>query len=325
MSLNLRSIMCVPLRSKSGILGLLYVDTNRPEQSYTREDMLLSTAVGNTAGLALENARMHLQMIEKERTDQEIEHAWTIQEGFLVKEWPQDDPRFKVYGETRPAKTVGGDFYDFVVPDKDRVGLLIGDVSGKGVPAALTMAQIIAGFRLRVRETESPATVLSEINADLFKRSRFGMFCTMCFITVDLKTGVLRCANAGHHPGLCVSKGGIRQLGEPSGPPTGILADSPWVDVEDVLAPGETVVLYTDGIVEARGMHTHRDTARTSDEFGFRNLSRVAQGFSKESPKDMIGGVIMSVQEYTAPASPHDDCTMIALCYTGQGQGPSPA
>lgn len=109
--------------------------------------MLLSTAVGNSAGLALENARMHVQIVEKNRTDSEIQHAWQIQQGFLINEWPEDDARFKVYGDTRPAKTVGGDFYDFVQPDDAHVGLLIGDVSGKGVPAALTMAQLLTEFR----------------------------------------------------------------------------------------------------------------------------------------------------------------------------------
>ncbi len=314
-SLNLRSIMCVPLKGKQGIPGLLYFDTNQPGQMYSREDMLLATAVGNSAGLALENARMCQQIIEKERVDQEIRHAWTIQEGFLVRDWPQDDSRFRVYGETRPAKIVGGDFYDFVRPERNRVGVLIGDVSGKGVPAALTMAQILAEFRLCVRESDSPAKVLAMLNAAMVNRSTFGTFCTICYLTMDLNTGTVRCANAGHHPPVRVSHTDIQEFGPASGPPIGVTPDAAWTDCETVLEPGETVLLYTDGIVEARGMHTRRDTARTSDEFGVRNLCRVAQGFSSESPKEMINGVMLSVQEYTAPAAPHDDCTMIAISY----------
>jgi serine phosphatase RsbU (regulator of sigma subunit)/pSer/pThr/pTyr-binding forkhead associated (FHA) protein/uncharacterized C2H2 Zn-finger protein len=317
MSLDLRSIMCVPLRGKYGILGLLYVDSDRPEHAYSREDMLLTTAVGNSAGLALENARMYQQIIEKERVDQEIQHAWTIQEGFLVKEWPEDDDRFTVYGETRPAKTVGGDFYDFVLPARDSVGLLIGDVSGKGVPAALTMAQLLAEFRLAVREARSPSEVLARLNRGFFDRSIQGTFCTMSYLTVDLGTGKVVAANAGHLPALCVGRGGVREFGEASGPPLGIVPGTPWVDVEDDVDVDETLLLYTDGIVEARGMHTRRDTGVSSDEFGQRNLSRVAQGFSRESPREMVAGINLSVQEYTAPATPHDDCTMIALRYTG--------
>ena len=103
MSLHLRSIICVPLRGKFGVRGILYVDTDRPGHQYTREDMLLTTAVGNSAGLALENVTMHRQILEKQRIEQEIALAWTIQEGFLVKEWPKDDARFEVYGQTLPA------------------------------------------------------------------------------------------------------------------------------------------------------------------------------------------------------------------------------
>ncbi|HOJ34625.1 MAG TPA: SpoIIE family protein phosphatase [Candidatus Hydrogenedentes bacterium] len=317
-SMHVRSIMCVPLRAKQKILGLLYVDTDKPGHSYTRQDMLLTTAVGNSAGLALENARMHLQVIEKERTDQEIQHAWSIQEGFLVHEWPQDDSRYRVYGETKPAKVVGGDFYDFVQPDKDRVGVLIGDVSGKGVPAALTMAQLLATFRLCVLRETSPAAVLSLLNTSLYKRSRFGMFCTVCFAVLDLKTGAVVCANAGHHPPLRVGKGGAELLAEASGPPIGVLPDASWTDSQLTLTPGDTLLLYTDGVVEARGMHTRRGTSSVAaDEFGVRNLSRVAQIFWKESPKEMISGVNQSVREFTAPALPHDDCTMIAVRYDG--------
>ena len=316
-SLNLRSIMCVPMRGKSVIHGLVYVDSDRPNQPYTREDMLLVTAVGNTAGLALENANIHSQLIEKERTDQEIKHAWAIQESFLIRDWSQDDSRYEVFGETRPAKTVGGDFYDFVQPDENHVGILVGDVSGKGVPAALTMAQVLAEFRLCARQMDDPVSVLAALNAEMFRRSRFGMFCTMTFITLDLTSGELRCANAGHHPGLCVSPGDSRLFGEATGPPIGVVADSPWEEELTTLKPGETVVLYTDGIVEARGLHTHRGAGRPSDEFGLRNLSRVAQGLCCEGPKEIITGVNLSVQEYTAPALPHDDCTMIALRYHG--------
>lgn len=313
--LELRSIMCVPLRGKHGILGLLYVDTNRPGQSYSREDMLLATAVGNSAGLALENARLYQEIIEKERTDQEIRHAWTIQQGFLVKQWPIGDARFRVYGETRPAKTVGGDFYDFVQPSKDRVGILIGDVSGKGVPAALTMAQILAEFRLAARDHESPAKVLGILNVSMAARAVMGTFCTICYATLDLKTGRALIANAGHPSALGVSRQGVRGLGEASGPPIGILPDGSWSDEEVMLEPGESILLYTDGITEARGMHTRRDTGSASDEFGERNLKRVAQGFGMDSPQEMIGGILLSVQEYTAPAAPHDDCTLVALAY----------
>ncbi len=143
-ALKLTSILCVPIRTRSSIYGILYIDTDLANHEYSEDDMLLAAAAGNSAGLALENVSIHRDLLDKQRIDQDIEAAWTIQESFLVSDWRMDDPRLEVYGLTRPAKVVGGDFYDFARLDDDHVGLLIGDVSGKGVPAALTMALLLA-------------------------------------------------------------------------------------------------------------------------------------------------------------------------------------
>ena len=316
-SLQLRSIICAPLRGKFGIFGILYMDSNSPKHQYTHEDMLLSTAVGNSAGLALENARMHSQIVEKERTDQEIQHAWQIQQGFLIRQWPEGDGRFLVYGDTRPAKTVGGDFYDFVQPDEGRVGVLIGDVSGKGVPAALTMAQLLAEFRLSARETLSPSHVLRELNRNMCSQGLRGTFCTLSYVIVELDTGRVLCASAGHHPAIAVGKGDLRVFGNATGPPVGIMPACPWTDTEARLKPGETLLLYTDGIVEARTVHTRAEGLRLPEEFGLENLSRAAGEHYASQPRDMIEAINQEVQKYCAPAAPHDDCTMIAIKYVG--------
>ncbi len=156
---------------------------------------------------------------------------------------------------------MGGDFYDFVHTSSDHVGILIGDVSGKGVPAALTMAQLLAEFRLRAREFESPAAVLGALNADLAERAQRGMFCTLCYIVIDLPTGRYRGANAGHHPCLHMGGKGISFICEASGPPAGIVPVVDWEVEEGVLSPGDSLLLYTDGIIEARKMITQVATA----------------------------------------------------------------
>ncbi len=315
MSLKLRSIICVPLRGKTGVVGVLYVDSTRANQQYTHDDMLLSTAVGNSAGLALENAQMHRQILEKQRMDQEIEHAWTIQEGFLVHDWPQDDSRYVVFGETRPAKTVGGDFYDFVRPDENTIGILIGDVSGKGVPAALTMAQILAEFRLRAFELSSPADVLRRLNSTFVVRSQRGIFCTMAYLRLDLATGRLTCANAGHHGAIRIGASGATLFGEASGLPIGILEEGTWSDVESVMEPGESVLLYTDGIVEARG---GSEGANEVLEYGVERLMEHVRG-RLVAPRELLAGIVEDVYAFCSPHMPHDDCTMIALHYQGRG------
>ena len=318
LSLNLLSIICVPLRGKYGIIGLLYIDSDRPGEQYTHDDMLLSTAVGNSAGLALENANLHRQILEKERTDQEIEHAWTIQEGFLVKDWPDDEGPFEVYGETKPAKTVGGDFYDFIVHDDNSVGVLLGDVSGKGVPAALTMAQLLAEFRVYARMHRSPLTVIEHLHEGLFKRSQRGMFCTLAYATLDLVTGEVCCANAGHHAALCL--GGLAiEFAPASGPPLGVTQRPQWIEETTTLAPGGGILFYSDGIVEARATETQEDIGRAPVEFGVKKLRAILQDSVDATPRRLVSRILEDVARYSAPIGPHDDCTLIGLRYLGEG------
>lgn len=315
MQLDLRSIVCVPLRAKKGILGILYIDSNRPGTHYSHEDLLLASAVGNSAGLALENAQMHGELLDKQRIEQEIATAWTIQEGFLVKDWPSAERRFQVYGETRPAKTVGGDFYDFVQPRQGVVGILVGDVSGKGVPAALTMAQLLAQFRLHARDLASPAEVLARLNHDLAARSRRGLFCSVCYLTLDLDSGVVTAANAGHPPVVQVGATGITAFGEASGPPLGILPEMTWSDTAHTIQPGDAVLLYSDGIIEARGNPPQHEGSEGYPEYGEAGLQAFAASLAGRSPRMMLDAIYQDVQRFCAPGVPHDDCTMIALRY----------
>ena len=316
MSLQIRSIICVPLRGKYGNLGILYIDTSRPGHMYTNDDMLLATAVGNSAGLALENAHMHREIIEKERIEQDIQHAWTIQEGFLFKDWPTGPGRFQVYGEMRPAKIVGGDFYDFVEPDEDHVGILIGDVAGKGVSAALTMAQLLAEFRIRAIQFPSPAIVLQTLNTEFFHRAKRGTFCTMCYIRIELTTGRMSIANAGHHPPILLSNGVAKTIADASGPPVGVLKKPPWTDFSMTLSPGDLLVLYTDGIAEARSVSANPEPHMPLGEYGIEPIQRLLQANPTMSPSRLIATVNNDVLEHCKPSSPHDDCTLIALRYT---------
>ncbi len=311
MSLDLRSILCVPVRGKNGVLGLLYLDSSRPGQTFAHDHMLLATAVGNSAGLAIENAAMHRALVEKERTDQELRDAWTIQQGFLVKDWPEPAGGIEVYGEMRPAKTVGGDFYDYLTPRPGWVGLLIGDVSGKGVPAALTMAQLLAEFRLLAREHTSPSMVLAHLNRALTARSMYGMFATLCYLLFDTATGRVCYANAGHHPAMVIGERGLRSFGLASGPPAGVLDEVHWRDEEDVIQPGETLLLYTDGVVEARP--TGPLVATVAAEFGEASIQRTARERHADGPRAMIAALSEEVERYCAPSAPHDDRTLIAL------------
>ncbi len=319
MNMRVRSIICVPIRGKFGVIGILYIDSDRPDVRYTHEHLMLSTAVGNSAGLAIENARMHQAMLDKQRIEQEIEYAASIQEGFLVKTWPNDDPRFQVFGEMRPAKTVGGDFYDFIQPTPDSVGILIGDVSGKGVPAALTMAQLLAEFRLQATRQRSPEAVISALNASFVLKSQRGMFCTLAYMTIDLATGRVTSANAGHHPVIHLRKDGPLEIEAESGLPIGIVTEDRWPDHEFALQPGDSIALYTDGIIEARSVPTQSGGRATSrgQEYTVENLLGFLTHYYENEPKNTIASVLEDVRKFCEPAAPHDDCTIIMLRYLG--------
>jgi sigma-B regulation protein RsbU (phosphoserine phosphatase) len=313
-SLKLRSIICTPLRGKFDVFGILYVDSDRPRQQYTHDDMLLLTAVGNSAGLALENARMHGELVEKLRIEQEIETAASIQRGFLPQYWPEGQTRYLVYGDTRPAKTVGGDFYDYLPSPDGRLGVLIGDVSGKGVPAALTMALLLAEFRRCAQVIDSPADVLIALNESFVSRNPKGSFCTMLYAILDLESRKVVSANAGHHPAMAIGKRGVRLFGSASGPPVGILSEGPWTNTETELSPGEsTLLLYTDGIVEARRAKTLGDGSAAHEEYGIENLAQAATQCYETMPRELIESVQVAVSAFCAPEHPHDDCTMIAV------------
>jgi serine phosphatase RsbU (regulator of sigma subunit)/pSer/pThr/pTyr-binding forkhead associated (FHA) protein len=315
--LSLRSIICVPLRGKYGILGILYIDTNKPDSAYTNAHLLLTTAVGNSAGLALENARMHQEILQKQRTDQELAFAANIQEGFLVNEWPQLDERYQVYGETRPAKVIGGDFYDFLPLPSGRVGLLIGDVSGKGVPAALSMAQILAEFRVHASMEKPPVDVVRAMNVAMCARTQRGMFCTVYYGVFDPATGEVFCANAGHHPALCVRRHGTDVLGPPTGPPIGIFDDATWEEGSFRLEPADTLILYTDGIVEARGGSPSKLPETGVEEYGMDSLRGLSEDLRGEPPGVVVREILRDVTRYCEPLTPHDDCTLLALRRTG--------
>jgi sigma-B regulation protein RsbU (phosphoserine phosphatase) len=214
---------------------------------------------------------------------------------------------------------VGGDFYDFAYINPDTVGILIGDVSGKGVPAALSMAQLLAEFRLNAPGVSSPAELLGLLNRGLVERSLRGLFCTVAVIAIDLETGGLMGANAGHHPMLVISDTGVTTALDASGPPIGIIPEISWEDVTMTLSPGDTLLFYTDGIAEARASNDSADSGGEPVEYGLEGLERVARAYHDCTPRELIDAIIGDVHRFCSPLAPHDDCTMIALRYLGHG------
>ena len=205
-----------------------------------------------------------------------------------------------------PAATIGGDLYDFVEAPGDRLVILVGDVSGKGVPAALVMAKVISDFRAAAMRSPSPSAILEELNAGLVSRTRRGMFVTAACLALDADSGRVSYADAGHLPGLWYRQAtAVAQPVEAAGgPPLGILAGMQYPDREFLLGGGDTLLLYTDGVLEAR--------SPAAALFG---IDRIAEVMCRRLPAtaDLIGDILGAVRAHVHGAPLHDDATLVAV------------
>ncbi len=314
-SLNVQSVICAPLRAKEKVLGLLYMDTVSDRNRYTEEELLLASAVGNAAGLAIENVRMYKELIEKYRLEQELQTASTIQQGFLFNLWDSIPKNCDIFAQTLPAKVVGGDFFDIVILPDNRLGFIVGDVSGKGMPASLAMVRLLTEFRIQAQRLSSPIDVLNALNEDLFENGQQGMFCSLCYVIVNLKTGEISAVNAGHLPALWWQDYRTEYCFHPSGPPLGVLPDSLWKEEREIFSVGDGLILFTDGIIEARKEGNTRDI--TERELGIDRFKKIMETLHIETSEKAVREVLQKVQKYTAPNLPHDDCTLLIFRWLG--------
>jgi len=299
-----KSMVTVPLKVGERITGVAQVINRLDNKPFDQDDLELFIALCSLAAIAIENAKMHKSLMEKQRLVKDLEFARTVQESFL----PQTTPSIAGYqfsAHYTPAQEVGGDFYDFIQLDRNHTGIVIGDVSGKGVPAALYMAKLGSDLRTLAFTQKDPATALERLNDLLAERSRRGMFATLLYIELDSQTGRLSIANAGHLP-LIIKKtdGSVKKLSTAGGSPLGILAGMKFGQETASLDPGDIVILYTDGIIEAMNAR--------EELYGyerFEALIRRAPSF----PDGLLSSIIEDVNRFTGLSPQHDDMTMVCF------------
>ena len=247
---------------------------------------------------------------KEERVKAELSMASKIQASSLPnpKSAIADSERFSLYADMKPAKTVGGDFYDFFMTDDDHLAFVIADVSDKGVPAALFMMSAKNLINYRAREGGTPAQILSSVNAQLCRNNGSRMFVTVWLGILDTTCGRLLYANAGHEPIAISHEGeGFEFVTGAKKPAVGIISGIDYTDQELQLAPGDKVFLYTDGITEAA------DAAGAF--FGSDRLIGVLNTVVKESPVEVINDVSDSISAFVKDAEQFDDMTMLCLEY----------
>ena len=250
---------------------------------------------------------------EKERIGTELELATRIQADMLPGIFPAfpDRKDFDIYASMTPAKEVGGDFYDFFLLDKNHLALVIADVSGKGVPAALFMMGSMILIRNEVKNGLSPANVLRRINDQICSGNREDMFITVWLGILDLSTGKLTAANAGHeYPALKQPDGSFELIKDPHGFVIGGLPDESYTEYEWHLRPGAKIFVYTDGVSEAGESR--------SALYGTDRMMEALRTAENESPEKILAAVDASVRKYVGDAPQFDDVTMLCVEYKGQ-------
>jgi sigma-B regulation protein RsbU (phosphoserine phosphatase) len=244
---------------------------------------------------------------------QELSIAARIQQSLLPRNFPPFPERtdFDLHAAMVPAKEVGGDLFDFFLLDEDHLGFVIGDVSGKGVPAALFMAVSRTPLRATAMQRLAPGACLEYLNVTLARENPSSMFVTLFYGILNTRTGVIQYSVGGHNPPYIFSKdGSVRQLpiGH-SGTIVGLIESARYATETCRLAPGDAIVLYTDGVTEAMN--------REEDFFSEERLEQYLAGNAGASAKQIVTGVHGAVQEFAAGAPQADDITVLALRYLG--------
>jgi serine phosphatase RsbU (regulator of sigma subunit) len=245
--------MILPLASQGELLGLLILGPHLKGEAYTREERTLLATLAPQVAPALRVAQLvqeqKAQVREHERIEQELRTAQDIQQTFLPKDVPSL-PGWQLVPYYQPAREVGGDFYDFLSFEDGRLGLVIGDVAGKGIPAALVMTATGTMLRTAAQERSSPGEVFARVNNLLYAETPSGMFATCFYAVLDPKSGRLHYVNAGHEPPYRRHAGSATELWA-TGMPLGMMPGSSYEEHEVTLAPGDSILFYSDGLVEA--------------------------------------------------------------------------
>jgi serine phosphatase RsbU (regulator of sigma subunit)/anti-sigma regulatory factor (Ser/Thr protein kinase) len=306
--------MVVPLISQGELIGLLRLGPRRSEQEYSHDDRKLLDDLAAHAAPAVRVAQLvrqqQAEIRDRERIEQELKVAQLIQQQFLPRELP-DLPGWHVAAYYRPARAVGGDFYDFLELPDGQVGLVVGDVTDKGVPAALVMATTHSVLRGEALRLVAPGEVLRRANELLLDEMPPNMFVTCLYAVLDPASGRLRFANAGHNLPNLRSRDGVTEL-HASGMPLGLLPGMGYEEHETTLGPGDSLLLHSDGLAEAH--------SPAGDMFGFPRLAKLCG--EREGGEALIDLLLGELALFTGPAwEQEDDITLVTLQRLAGGAG----
>jgi serine phosphatase RsbU (regulator of sigma subunit)/anti-sigma regulatory factor (Ser/Thr protein kinase) len=299
--------LVVPLVSQGELIGVLNLGPRLSEQDYSGDDRKLLDNLAAQAAPAVRVGQLvrqqEAEVRDRERIEQELRVAKLIQQNFLPKELP-DLTGWQVAAYYRPAREVGGDFYDFIELDEDKLGIVIGDVTDKGVPAAMVMAATRSVLRASAQRLMAPGEVLERVNEQLVPTMPEKMFVTCFYAVLDRRTGKLAFANAGHDvPYLGTPDGEVTEL-RARGMPLGLMTGMGYEEMEAELGPGDTALLYSDGLAEAHDPN--------AEMFGFPRVKGLTG--ERKGGQDLIDLLLSELEGFTGRDwEQEDDITLVTL------------
>jgi sigma-B regulation protein RsbU (phosphoserine phosphatase) len=303
---NVRTLMAVPLQVREEVIGLIYVDSPPFQREFTRDDLSLLTVMANVAAIRVEHARLAEVEQARKVMEHELEQAESIQRGALPAEAP-DVAGLDIAGYSAASRTVGGDYYDFFVDGEGRAALMVADVAGKGMPAAL----MVMALQARVQPLfESLPVAPGALKSAMERLNRLttancppGRFITVFSCVIDGRGGQLGWVCAGHNPPLIIRADGRYEVLRGGGPIMGIFPDLQYPEMQAQLEPGDLLVIYSDGVTEA--------SSPEGNDYDIPQLGATLIENRGCSAKEIVQAVADKVREWTHNAPPADDITVV--------------
>ncbi len=306
-ALDIRSAICVPMLFQDQFYGVIQADSSSGVRPFRRRDMALMLGAASQVAMFLAHERLRDRLQQRERVERDMMLARKVQQQFLPQGTP-DIPGYDFAVDYSPALAVGGDYYDFPFLSDGRIGIAVGDVSGKGVSAALYVAKLTSDLRYQAVRCAEPAEILRRVNLNLAGGDTAGMFVTLALLALEPKSGKLEVASAGHPlPIVRHRQGEVTSLGKTGDPPLGLDPNTTFAQHGYQLDPSDVVMLYTDGINEAE------DRAR--EMFGEERLRAVVGKSAGVS--NLLNAVLSAVKGFVGDNPQSDDITV--LCFGREG------
>jgi serine phosphatase RsbU (regulator of sigma subunit) len=299
---KVRSILAVPLQTNERVIGLIYLDTPNHIREFNQDDLNLLTVMANIAATRIENARLTEIEAAERAMAMEMQQAAQIQMRLLPSAAPHADGA-DIAAKTVPARSVGGDYYDFIAFPDGRIGLMVGDVAGKGMPASLLMSSLQARVHVLFEESSDLGAKIERLNKATCGNCPDNRFITFFMGIFDPKTGELNYVSAGHNPPLIVRAGGGYDTLGGGGIILGILSMAKYEESHAKLEKGDVLVMFSDGVTEAPNPN--------DEEYGEERLANLVAELSSRPAQQIVDAIHASVHEFTEGAPPADDITVV--------------